>query len=722
MGYLQEFKTRITNVDSTGVLQLWEEYCAGDQVDAVELCEILRSIKDTPLARNFGQHAEAAIRLWELEEDDVLSHSIIRSILDVQNTNTEEFAQIAYDVIKEKYSHHDFFNEKIRLIGLRSKEEFQGAITNYELLTHLAKGKHVFHNAGWGTGEIIEISLVREELVLEFELVLGRRDITFANAFKNLIPLPDDHFLSRRFGDADNLERESRDNPVSIIRMLLRDLGPKSAAEIKDELFELVIPAEDWTKWWQSARARIKKDTMIATPSNIKKPFHLREEELSHEERFQKTLQDKSSPSEVIQTMYQFTRDFPETLKNAEFKLSLKEKLLSLLSDHSLSTSLLFQIHIFLENNFTISLEEKSESLPEFVQKLENLEAVIDGIEIIAFKKRALVAIREYREDWSEIFLSTLLNIQQSVLRDYLLKELHQGDTKIRVHEKLTHLVESPTLYPEAYVWYFQKVIAGKDDSLPYFKKDGQCRLFESFLILYHYLEQAPETRDLVKKMYATLSGDRYACVRNILQDSNIEYVQEILLLVTKCQTLSSHDIKILHSLAEVVHPSLSTKKREEKADLDANVIWTTPEGYDKIKSRIHHIGTIETVENAKEIEAARALGDLRENSEYKFALEKRSRLQGELKLLSDQVNKARILTKEDIQAQKAGVGTIVDIETPQGDAKSYTILGPWDADPEKGVLSFQSKLAQTMSGVEVGESFSFQGEEYFVKSLKSYL
>jgi len=154
----------------------------------------------------------------------------------------------------------------------------------------------------------------------------------------------------------------------------------------------------------------------------------------------------------------------------------------------------------------------------------------------------------------------------------------------------------------------------------------------------------------------------------------------------------------------------------------EAEVIWTTQEGYQKLQKRINHIGTVETVDNAREIEAARAHGDLRENAEYKFALERRSRLQGELKTLTHQLNLARILTKEDMTVDQVDVGAIVSLSNSNGAKITYTLLGPWDADPEQNILSFQSKLAQAMMGHKEGETFDFQGESYTVKGIKSYL
>jgi transcription elongation GreA/GreB family factor len=177
-----------------------------------------------------------------------------------------------------------------------------------------------------------------------------------------------------------------------------------------------------------------------------------------------------------------------------------------------------------------------------------------------------------------------------------------------------------------------------------------------------------------------------------------------------------------LHSLAEVVHPSLvRVRKEKDRNQTEENTIWTTQEGYLKVQKRIQQIATAETVHNAKEIEAARALGDLRENAEFKAALERRDRLQSELKLLSDQLSKSRILTPEDVPADEVGVGSVVHCKDSKGEHVRFTLLGPWDADPEQKILSFQSKLAQAMKGKTTGDKFEFQGESFVITDIYNY-
>ncbi|QVL57820.1 MAG: GreA/GreB family elongation factor [Simkaniaceae bacterium] len=718
MSYLGQFQKHLGNHDYPSFLSLWEEYCMGDEVDGEELKRVLSSVKSSELASPFGRHVENALPLWEKIKETDLGHEILKLIFDLQTTNTPQLGELAFNYLRTRYPEDSYFNDKIRLIGLREMVSFQGAISNYELLTHMKKRNYVFHSGGWGVGEIIDISFLREQLELEFDYVGGKKDLSFENAFKTLIPIPNDHFLALRFGNPDELEERAKKNPVETIHVLLRDLGPSTAAEIKEELCELVIPQEEWARWWQTARAKIKKDTMIETPDQLRKPFKLRESEVPHEEHLKKALEKKPNASTLLQIIYTFLRDFPQTIKNEEFRKDLEEKIKEALSTGELTDSQELQFHFFMED-----LNEGSPYSPtkELITRFTSPEDVVKGIEIIAFKKRALFDIRKLREDWPIFFLNLLLTIDQNPLRDFILTELLKAKKEEEVIKKLDELLAFPSRYPQVLLWYFQKIM--KDDKLPISDVKGKNRFFESLLILLSQLEHSSGNRDLIKKILTFLTTARYNNIRKVFQNASKEEVQEFLLLATKCQSLTDHDIKIFHSLAEVVHPGLAKigKKYTAEQHEEEPVIWTTEKGYNKIKSRIHEISTVETVDNAKEIEEARALGDLRENAEFKAALERRDRLQSELKTLSAQFNQARILTKNDVDTQKVSVGVVIDFKDDNGEDISYTLLGPWEADPDKNILSFQSKLAQNLIGHKKGDKITIQGKSLTISNLRNY-
>jgi transcription elongation factor GreA-like protein/transcription elongation GreA/GreB family factor len=718
MAYLRDFRDRIQNNDYPGFLKIWEEYCYGDQPDGEEIVAVLESIKTSELAKPFGLHVERILPLWRELKDRDHAHRALRLILDLQTTNSEELADLATEYLRGLNPEDPLLMEKFRLIGLRNRERFQAAIRNFELLSHMKKGNFVFHTSGWGTGEIIDVSLVREELSLEFEYVIGAQHFSFEKAFKTLLPLPPDHFYARRFGNPDQLEKEARDNPSETIRLMLRDLGPRTAAEIKEELCDLVIPTDDWNRWWQTARAKLKKDTKIECPKELKDPFRLLAEEVPHEVALHKALEAKPSVNATIQMVYTFLRDFPETLKNGEFKASLEARFKEVLTQEHLNDSQKLQVLFFLED---LGVTKMSDQIRELVSHLQAAPDVIRSIDVMGFQKRALQEMKKLRKDWEETYLDLFFSVEQNLLRDFILAELDAPPTKEALKQKLNGLLIHPLSFPEVFIWYFQKII-DKKSKLPFSEPQGKNRFFEGLLIILDFLEQKPQHRDLVKKIITLLTNDRYKLVRDILAHSNLEEVKEYLLLATKCDSLTDHDIKILHSLAEVVHPSLSRlRKEKDHPTTDENVIWTTQEGYQKTQLRIQQIATVETVSNAREIEAARALGDLRENAEFKAALERRDRLQAELKFLSDQLGRARILTPDDITDDEVNVGSVVHCRDSKGEHLRFTLLGPWDADPEQHILSFQSKLAQAMKGRSVGEKFEFQGEMFTIADIDNY-
>lgn len=460
MSYFKDFQTHISNHDYPAFLKLWEEYCSGDDVDPIELRDILRSVKSSDIAEPVGRHVDKIIPLWKALPPNELSHEILKLILDIETTNTPQLAELALEDLITRFGQTSHFQDKLRLIGLRGKDKFQGAISNFEILNHMAKGKFMFHTGGWGVGEVIDFSLLREQLSLEFDYVPGKKDLSFATAFKTLIPIPDDHFLALRFGSPDLLEKKAKEAPIEVIRMLLRDLGPKNAAEIKEELCGLVIPSSEWSRWWQNTRAKIKKDTMIETPEDIRDPFYLRQNEITHEERLRKVLENKPDANTLIQMVYSFMRDFPETLKNADFKEVLHSKLNEMLTLPELNLAQILQIHFFLQDLKGI---KDYPQLDELIKTCDSIEGLLQVIEIITFKKRLLVEVRKHKQEWKKLFLDLFFKVDQPPLRDYILAELSAAKASDELSQKIEELYTHPYQYPDAFLWYFQKVIAQKE-------------------------------------------------------------------------------------------------------------------------------------------------------------------------------------------------------------------------------------------------------------------
>ena len=393
MGYLEEMSLQLENQNFPGFLRLWEEYRTNSEVPVDELIEIYEIVKESEFHEHFGPYAEEGLDLLDILDDPSRKVDVLRLILDLQDTDSKKLADASLDYLEKEHGSEPNYREKIRLVGLRNRTSFKGAIRNFELLSHMQKGKFIYHTGGWGVGEIIDISLIREQLSIEFENVPGVKELSFKNAFTNLVPVSENHFLAKRFGDPDKLEHEAKEDPIGILKVLLSDLGPLNAQEIKEEMQEVVIPVDEWAKWWQNARARLKKDPKVKSPSSLSEPFVLLEKEVSHTDVFKKMLESDSETEDFLQKTYQFIKLHSETLKDSELKSLYREKLLKHLKQlHESQELLKIQIYLLLEDLFG---EQLDQALVKLIQGTLDMDYLINAFHISALKKKLLQHIRK---------------------------------------------------------------------------------------------------------------------------------------------------------------------------------------------------------------------------------------------------------------------------------------------------------------------------------------
>jgi transcription elongation factor GreA len=113
-----------------------------------------------------------------------------------------------------------------------------------------------------------------------------------------------------------------------------------------------------------------------------------------------------------------------------------------------------------------------------------------------------------------------------------------------------------------------------------------------------------------------------------------------------------------------------------------------------------------------KEIEKARAHGDLRENSEYKAALERQQFAQARVHHLRLRLSKLSDVSDKDIPKDRVGFGsrvTVQDVETKAKETYALT-LGEFiegDDDAQEMPVSMASPLGKALLGGKVGETVS---------------
>ena len=132
-----------------------------------------------------------------------------------------------------------------------------------------------------------------------------------------------------------------------------------------------------------------------------------------------------------------------------------------------------------------------------------------------------------------------------------------------------------------------------------------------------------------------------------------------------------------------------------------------------KRKTELEELINKKIPENSKEIGVARSYGDLRENFEFKAAKEMQAVLMRRKSELERDLHRARGTAFESPDLSQVSIGTIVTLrETNTNEEETYTILGAWDGDPERSIISYQAAIAQSLLGRRLGEIVEFNAEE----------
>jgi transcription elongation GreA/GreB family factor len=113
---------------------------------------------------------------------------------------------------------------------------------------------------------------------------------------------------------------------------------------------------------------------------------------------------------------------------------------------------------------------------------------------------------------------------------------------------------------------------------------------------------------------------------------------------------------------------------------------------------------------NSKEIAIARSYGDLRENHEYKAAKEMQKLLMRRKGELEGSLSRSRGSDFLNVKTDVVGVGTMVSVtDLVSNNSESYSILGAWDFDIEKNIISYLSPIAQSLLNHKPGDEVEFE-------------
>ncbi|HEY4757473.1 MAG TPA: GreA/GreB family elongation factor, partial [Chthoniobacterales bacterium] len=147
---------------------------------------------------------------------------------------------------------------------------------------------------------------------------------------------------------------------------------------------------------------------------------------------------------------------------------------------------------------------------------------------------------------------------------------------------------------------------------------------------------------------------------------------------------------------------SMATGAQPEEKTETLVVSWSS---LHKRQAEYEEIVNKKIPENSKEIGVARSYGDLRENFEFKAAKQMQAVLMRRKAELEQMLHRARATDFSNADTSQVSIGTIAtlrDVDSAQ--EEKYTVLGAWDGDPERDIISYQTAIGQALLGKRRGE------------------
>ena len=129
-----------------------------------------------------------------------------------------------------------------------------------------------------------------------------------------------------------------------------------------------------------------------------------------------------------------------------------------------------------------------------------------------------------------------------------------------------------------------------------------------------------------------------------------------------------------------------------------------TPEGYSALLAELQHLREVLRPQIVRDIEEARAHGDISENSEYEDAKERQAHCEGRIAEIEGRLATAEVIDVTKLpKTDRVVFGATVTIER-NGESRTWRIVGENEADVESGKISYKSPLGKALIGRHEGE------------------
>jgi len=546
-----------------------------------------------------------------------------------------------------------------------------------------------FFMTGRGAGVVTELNPELGICRLDFEKE-KRVSVPLGAAAKFLVPLPAGHILRQKFTDADKLKAFAKDSPAEFLAQLLKSFGrPMVMAEVRDAVIG-IVPEEKWSSWWTAAR---KNPQVVTSGTGAKATYAFAGSTTDAETVIRRDFEraDVKSKLELARKHSGRSKEladaFSSALANEAARLAR--------TDASMAWQILATLES-LPGAYTATID------PASLLSGPTASRTVAGVADKALREKALAVVRANHPEWPKVFAEEFFLDDEPRFLTSIINALEEaGHTNVR-DRLIDETLRYPRRHPRAFYWYVKRL--NDDESLG--DKATYALLFQILDALTH--DEFSPVRARLKDLF-----DKGALViRIVMAQDNEEQARKLVETLDRYGVIEEYRRDIVKHAAIMKYPSLREPQQEP--------VYATADMLEKKRAELQHLKNVEIPANSKALQAAREMGDLRENFEYKAARQRAEYLSARVGEIASEISRVRVLDPSQIDTTAVRVGT--KIELSNGDVRrDVTILGPWESDPEHGVYSNQSDVAKALIGHAAGEVVTFMGNDYVIESIRRW-
>ena len=595
----------------------------------------------------------------------------------------------------------------------------EGKITPQQakILDQLAPGAFALHKS-WGCARVAGADFLLGQLDLEF---LGGRKQAMQMAFaaSSLTPIPETHVEARRLADVAAVQKEALDQPVDFVHRVVSDFNSRLTLDALSDYLGAVLPDSAFPKpgpgafkrWWTSLRNKLKGDGRFVVPSKKNEFVVVRERPASPHldivDAFEKARQpkDQAAAAEALLKGLEKFGGAPDELQRV---LGLLEKA----ADDHQRRNPAHSIHLLCVRDEI--LERGKASLPEGALTLTaflshppaHLAALIAPLPPARIRHALEAGADLGGTAGDNLLLEVVREGDGKVVTEATRLLLEQGHLE-PLREHLSRSIAERNTNPELLAWYLAKRPEGFGDLLNPATLEAAITVVER--------ENIKDSKRAAK-LHKVLADDK-KLMAEALASSDREAARDLMRKIMRTAVFEEMDKRALLARAIKARPELQEllEVNEDKSSAAApaakmlTVSWASLE---KRKKDYDELVNVRIPANSRDIQVAREQGDLRENAGFKFAKEQQGVLMRQKAELEHQLANCRGTNFENPDTSRVGLGTTVRLrDSATGSEEVLHILGAWDGDSAKNIVSYLAAAATALIGHEAGETVVMPSE-----------